>query len=144
MPKGLVDIKGFDKFLEKVKHLPDKTKRVEIQKIFTRVALPLKQNIKSKVAPSQRTGRLYRSIGHKRGTQAPVLAVGFVKLRKAPHAHLYESGTSNRGRSGRMPAFEPVEKAFKEKKSSLITDSGKSVAKYIQKTIDRLRSKKTN
>jgi len=137
MAKGLVEIEGFDKFLEKVKTLPDKTKRAEIQRLFTRVVLPLKQGIKAKIQPHQKTGRLYRAVGQKRGTKAPVLAVGF-NVRKAPHAHLYESGTVVRRKSGRMPAFAPVEKTFDEKKSTLINESGKSVAKYIQKTIDRL------
>ena len=138
MPEGLVKIEGFDKFLEKVKHLPDKTKRAEIQKLFVRVALPLKQGIKAKISAHKKTGRLYKSVGHKKGTKAPVLAVGFTNRKRAPHGHLFEKGTMNRGRTGAMPAFEPVTKTFEEQKSTLITQSGKRIAKYIQKKINQL------
>ena len=141
MAKGLVEIEGFEQFLKKVKGLPDKTKRSEVQKLFTRVSLPLRRAIKVKVAPHTKTGLLKKSVGIKRGSRAPVIAVGFKP--RAFHAHFIESGTSvrktKRGQNrGAAPAFHPVENAWNENKNTLIDQSAKAVGKYIQKTIDRL------
>ena len=155
---GLQDIEGFEELQKQLKKLPDKIKIRELQRLFIKVSLPMRRTLKAKVAPHTRKkpvrvrkrrsnkpepkyGLLIKSVGYKRGTQAPVLAVGFKS--SAPHANLFEHGTTERYTKkgvnrGKMPSFGVVESTFDQHKNTMISESGKQVAKMIQKTIDRL------
>ena len=148
---GLKDIEGFEELQKQLKKLPDKIKIRELQRLFIKVSLPMRRTLKTKIQPHSKTGLLKKSVGYKRGTKAPVIAVG-LKLppdkskgfRSSANFNLiFEKGskirkTKSDKNRGEMPSFGVVESTFDQHKNTMISESGKQVAKMIQKTIYRL------
>jgi len=135
--KSLFEIEGFAEFQRKIEQLPDKMKRNELNKVLRRVAKPTVAAAKRHVPVKE--GRLQRSIGTITGKSRtyPNILVGPRAKGKHGgfHGALVEFG---HGGPSPAPAHPYMRPAIDETRGQVSSDAADKIAKYLQKTIDRL------
>lgn len=154
MSKSLVQLEGFDELKKKIKRLPDKVKRKEVQKILrvsakstvtaARAEAPI-----SKKAHTFRGGRVYqpgnlkKSIRTKVMTRArvPMVIVGPTSTGKKYDGFYGRSFVipGHRTRSGGLVKPNPFMQRGHDKTAGLVTGKAvRATEKYIQKQINKL------
>ncbi|MTI95182.1 MAG: hypothetical protein FH749_06795 [Firmicutes bacterium] len=113
-----VDVRGVEAAEKKIKSLLSAVDSTDVENVMLSGARIIKKEARGRVR-GKKTGRLKRSLVAKKSKRRGNMfrsAFAAVDRKKAPHAHLYESGTVERhhrsGKSvGRMPSkpfFEPA------------------------------------
>lgn len=137
MAKSLFQIEGFAEFQRKIEALPDKMKRAELLKLLRRSTKPTIAAAKRHVP--KKSGRLQRSIGNITGKSKtyPNVLVGPRARGKHGgfHGALVEFG---HGGPSPAPAHPYMRPAIDETKGQVSKEAAEQIAKYLQKTIDRL------
>lgn len=149
----LVKIEGFDKLQELIKKVPHKTKRSEVLKLLRRASKPTINAARAFAPQSSKPhfryskgvkvaeyepGNLKKSIGNitSKVKDNAVLYVGpragSKRKNDGYYGHLVEYGTKY------APAQPFMRPAYESTKGQATDQASEEIAKYIQKTIDRL------
>lgn len=150
----MIGFKALDKLLS---DLPPKVSRLVQRKVVTAMSTPVlkayRRNVKSLVGKV--TGRLAQAPARKIktyprtqsvvGIVGPKLKVGG-RQKVAPHAHLVEFGTKPRStkagkKTGSMPAFSPLRKAYDTNLPSLKRIAQRKMAESIKAEAAKLARK---
>ena len=158
MNKSIYEIEGFDELQRKIKSLPDKVKKKEVNKILRKAAKSTVDAARA-FAP-KRTQNLSKSIKVATMTRAkvPMVVVGprskgkydgwYGRQFVIPGHNIYKAGFSRNRKgnkkyndanaAGKVAANPFMEKAFNATGGLVSQKAVASTEKYIQKQIDRL------
>ena len=153
MSKSLVEIKGFELLQSKIKQLPDKLKKREVNKILMQVANPSLKAAKQ-LAPVSKKVHIQKRKNQTFGTYITPgtgkKSIAKKAMTRSKNAMVTISPRSRKSADGwylrqfvipgtkKIKSNNFMDRAYEQTKGQVTADAEVKVTKYIQKQIDKL------